>query len=175
LYLKELRDETHLSAEQAGAQAPARLSVSDGNCWRPQGYRQSPQVGPQAPVGLVELATARLGRLPDRRDFLRVQAGRRCAMPGFVLQIAPAPPVPSQPLVRVGFTVSRKVGNEVARNRVRRRLREIARMVIPGEARSDLDYVMVGRQGALTRDFADLRRELQEALKRLKALSVATP
>ena len=85
-------------------------------------------------------------------------------MPGFVLQIAPAPPVPSQPLVRVGFTVSRKVGNAVARNRVRRRLREIARMVIPGEARSDLDYVMVGRQGALTRDFADLRRELQEAL-----------
>jgi len=37
------------------------------------------------------LASARLGRLPNRRDFLRVQAGRRCAMPGFVLQIAPAP------------------------------------------------------------------------------------
>lgn len=96
-------------------------------------------------------------------------------MPGFVLQIAPAPAGPTHPLVRVGFTVSRKVGNAVARNRVRRRLREIARMVIPDEARPDLDYVLVGRQGALARDFADMRRELQEALKRLKALSVGTP
>jgi ribonuclease P protein component len=123
------------------------------------------------------LAAARLGRLPNRRDFLRVQAGRRCAMPGFVLQIAPADR--PQPLVRVGFTVSRKVGNAVARNRVRRRLREIAGMVIPGEARADLDYVLVGRQAALARDFGALRQELLEALKRLKALApgdvVATP
>lgn len=94
-------------------------------------------------------------------------------MPGFVLQIAP-PDMP-QPVVRVGFTVSRKVGNAVARNRVRRRLREIAGMVIPNQARADLDYVLVGRQAALVRDFAALRQELQEALRRLKALAVATP
>jgi ribonuclease P protein component len=121
------------------------------------------------------LATARLGRLPNRRDFLRVQAGRRCAMPGFVLQAAPAPAELSLPSVRVGFTVSRKVGNAVARNRVRRRLREVARMVIPAQARADLDYVLVGRQAALARDFAALRQELFEALKRLKALALATP
>jgi ribonuclease P protein component len=48
-------------------------------------------------------------------------------------------------------------------------------MVIPGEARPDLDYVLVGRQAALARDFGALRQELQEALKRLKALAVATP
>lgn len=77
--------------------------------------------------------------------------------------------------VRVGFTVSKKVGNAVVRNRVRRRLREIARQVIPGQARPDLDYVLVGRQGALGRDFAVMRQELVEALKRLKALAVATP
>ena len=96
-------------------------------------------------------------------------------MPGFVLQAAPVPAELALPSVRVGFTVSRKVGNAVARNRVRRRLREIARMVIPGQARPGLDYVLVGRQAALARDFATLREELVEALKRLKALNVATP
>lgn len=94
-------------------------------------------------------------------------------MPGFVLQVASVPTDMHLPAIRVGFTVSRKVGNAVMRNRVRRRLREIARMVIPAEARSDLDYVLVGRQGAIARDFAALRRELLDALKRLKAL--ATP
>jgi len=95
-------------------------------------------------------------------------------MPGFVLQVAPVPADEPVPGVRVGFTVSRKVGNAVVRNRVRRRLREVARLVI-GQARPDLDYVLVGRQGALTRDFKILQQELVEALKRLKALSLATP
>lgn len=94
-------------------------------------------------------------------------------MPGFVLQLAPADQ--PYPAARVGFTVSRKVGNAVVRNRVRRRLREIARMIIPEQARPDLDYVLVGRQGAISRDFVVLRQELVEALKRLKALAVATP
>jgi ribonuclease P protein component len=96
-------------------------------------------------------------------------------MPGFVLQAAPVPPDLASPAIRVGFTVSRKVGNAVVRNRVRRRLREVARLEIPGQARPDLDYVLVGRQAALARDFSALRQELHEALKRLKALAVATP
>ena len=96
-------------------------------------------------------------------------------MPGFVLQAAPVPADRPPPVVRVGFTVSKKVGNAVVRNRVRRRLREIARQVIPEHARPDLDYVLVGRQAALARDFAQLREELIEALRRLKALAVATP
>ena len=96
-------------------------------------------------------------------------------MPGFVLQAAPIPADQPPPVVRVGFTVSKKVGNAVVRNRVRRRLREIARQVMPDQARADLDYVLVGRQGALERDFGQMRQELVEALKRLKALAVATP
>lgn len=95
-------------------------------------------------------------------------------MPGFVLQAAPAPADLASPVARVGFTVSRKVGNAVVRNRVRRRLREVARQIIPGRAQAGLDYVLVGRQGALKRDFAVLKDELVEALRRLKALSSAT-
>ena len=98
-------------------------------------------------------------------------------MPGFVLQMAPVPAELAGPAIRVGFTVSRKVGNAVVRNRVRRRLREIARQVIPQSARADHDSVRVGRQGARGRDFAAMRTELQEALRRLKALAApaATP
>jgi ribonuclease P protein component len=98
-------------------------------------------------------------------------------MPGFVLQTAPVPADLGGPAIRVGFTVSRKVGNAVVRNRVRRRLREIAREIIPHVARADHDYVLVGRQGAIGRDFLAMRAELQEALRRLKALAapLATP
>ncbi len=94
-------------------------------------------------------------------------------MPGFVLQTAPVPAEHAGPAIRVGFTVSRKVGNAVVRNRVRRRLREIAREIIPHTARADHDYVLVGRQGAIGRDFVAMKGELQEALRRLKVL--ATP
>jgi ribonuclease P protein component len=96
-------------------------------------------------------------------------------MPGFVLQAAPVPVNQPSPAVRVGFTVSKKVGNAVVRNRVRRRLREIARQIIPEHARADLDYVLIGRQAATERDFTLMRRDLMEALGRLKALAVATP
>jgi ribonuclease P protein component len=101
-------------------------------------------------------------------------------MPGFVVQVAPVPAELARAdlerhLIRVGFTVSRKVGNAVVRNRVRRRLREVARLVIPARARPDLDYVLVGRQAALGREFAKLHEELMQALKRLRALAVATP
>ena len=75
----------------------------------------------------------------------------------------------------MGFTVSRKVGNAVVRNRVRRRLREVARLVIAAQARGDLDYVLIGRQAAFRRDFAALQRDLLKALEKLRALSVATP
>ena len=95
-------------------------------------------------------------------------------MPGFVLQAAPVPADLPRSAIRVGFTVSKRVGIAVERNRVRRRLREMARMIMPAQACPDLDYVLVGRQAALARDFATMRGELVEALKRLKALVVAT-
>jgi ribonuclease P protein component len=108
---------------------------------------------------------ARPGRLTQRAEYLRVRrAGRRFATPGLVLQAAPAP---GQAGFRVGFTVSRQVGNAVSRNRARRRLKAAARIVFPPHAASGLDYVVIGRQGTLTRPFLLLAGDMEQALHRL--------
>ena len=113
----------------------------------------------------------RLGRLPQRADFLRLQAaGRKHVTPGFILQTAERPAaagIGSDP--RVGFTVTKRIGNAVVRNRVRRRLRALAREILVPSGRSDLDYVLIGRQDALRRDYATMADELRRALRRLKA------
>lgn len=71
------------------------------------------------------------------------------------------------PLKRIGFTVSRKVGNAVTRNRMRRRFRALARAVVPVHGYSGSDHVMIGRAGGIERDFALLRQELERALRRV--------
>jgi ribonuclease P protein component len=71
-------------------------------------------------------------------------------------------------VVRVGFTCSKKIGNAVARNRAKRRLRAVARAVLPCAARPGWDYVLVGRPGAtIERDFAALRADLARALTQI--------
>ena len=72
--------------------------------------------------------------------------------------------------MRVGFTVSRKVGNAVARNRARRRLRAAVDQVIPTRARPGHDFVVIGRAATLTRPFNALVGDLTTALQRLDAL-----
>lgn len=71
--------------------------------------------------------------------------------------------------MRVGFTTSRKVGNAVARNRARRRLREVARIVLPADAAPGRDYVLIGRPETLVRPFLELLADLRAALRRLGA------
>ena len=74
------------------------------------------------------------------------------------------------PAVNVGFTCSKKIGNAVMRNRAKRRLREVARDVLPGKARPGWDYVLVGKpEGTIARDFFDMRRDLIAALAKLHA------
>ena len=116
---------------------------------------------------------ANLGRLKRRSEFLRVAGARRkWAAPGLVLQVrvrdlAPAGASISGP--RVGFTVSRKVGNAVVRNRARRRLRAVAEQVMPGSAKPEYDYVIIARAATPSRPFAELRGDLEGALRRLGA------
>ena len=111
--------------------------------------------------------TAGLITLTQRADFLRAAQARRQPTPGFLLQARPRRAGETAPAdaVRVGFTCSKKLGNAVARNRAKRRLREIARLVLPGRARPGWDYVLVGRPGTTaTRDFAQLQADLVRAL-----------
>jgi ribonuclease P protein component len=110
-------------------------------------------------------------RLRRRAQFQRVAAvGRRCALPGLVLQVARRDPGASQGgAIGVGFTVSRKVGGAVTRNRARRRLKAIAHQVLPDCARADRDYVLIGRAGTVKRPYAALVNDLTVALQQLRA------
>lgn len=146
------------------------------------------------PVATPRVALSRLKR---RRDFLRVAAARRkWVTPGLILQVAPTPPAdraldpqgpqrtempsglagatsppaatePAPPPARVGFTVSKKVGNAVARNRARRRLRAAADEILPMLAEAGMDYVIIGRTGTLDRPYADLLADMRTAAKRV--------
>ncbi len=117
-----------------------------------------------------------LGRLRQRSEYLRVAgANRKSARPGLVLQAARSPvpdetaarPKKAEAGLRVGITVSRKVGNAVARNRARRRLRAVARETLPGQAKHGHDYVLVGRKGTLSRPYDALLGDLEGALAKL--------
>ncbi|MGE0154014.1 MAG: ribonuclease P protein component [Reyranellaceae bacterium] len=107
--------------------------------------------------------------LPRRADFLRVAATRRrCVTPGLILQVAPLPDSErARTPLRVGYTASRRVGNAVARNRCKRRLREAVRQVMPSHAREGMDYVLIAREDTAARPFDQLLGDLREALRRL--------
>jgi ribonuclease P protein component len=105
-----------------------------------------------------------MNRLRQRADFLATASGARVTTPGFIVQGRNRED--SGPC-RVGFTVSKKVGAAVERNRVRRRLRELVRRNGAPLMQPRCDYVLVGRRVALSRDFRAMGEELEGALKRL--------
>ncbi|WP_244974436.1 ribonuclease P protein component [Gluconobacter cerinus] len=104
------------------------------------------------------------GRLKKRPQFLRVAGkGRKVATPGMVVQMLQDD---SQPDSRVGFTVTKKVGNSVIRNRTKRRLREALRLVAREEGLPSGDFVLIGRDGTRRREFPLLQDDLRKALRK---------
>lgn len=77
------------------------------------------------------------------------------------------------PPMRLGITVTKKVGNAVRRNRIRRRLRAVAAEILPSQARAGYDYVLIGRAATLTRPYPDLLVDLGRALTRLRVRNSA--
>jgi ribonuclease P protein component len=107
-----------------------------------------------------------LERLRQRADFLAAATGSRAPASGFVLQALQRR---EDGPVRIGFTVSKKVGNSVERNRVRRRLREVVRLSQSATLRPGHDYVLIGRRAALRMPFERLVEDFSRALDRLQA------
>lgn len=106
-----------------------------------------------------------LSIIRKRADFLAANRGIRVARPGFVLLAHPNGGLGK----RFGVTVTKKIGNAVVRNRMKRRFRELLRATLPDAGLADHDHVLIGREGGVERDFALMKDELVAALARAAA------
>jgi ribonuclease P protein component len=153
-----MSDEAHLPAEQPRPQAAPRVPQPHGDSRRPQGAELAPGARPQE--------AERLTTLKKRADFLAANAGLRTTTPGFILLVRDRKD--SDMSMRVGFTVTKKIGGAVVRNRMKRRFRALAREIVLAKGLAGSDHVMIGRANGIERDFGLLRSELSQALDRLR-------
>ncbi len=102
--------------------------------------------------------------LTRRADFLAANSGMRNARTGFVLLTRPN----GGHGIRFGITVTKKIGNAVVRNRMKRRFRELLRAALPTQGLADHDHVLIGRAGGVERDFHQMAEELAKALARAR-------
>ena len=103
--------------------------------------------------------------LKKRADYLAANRGRRAPMPGFVLLVRPRGD--GDESVRLGITVTKKIGNAVVRNRMKRRFRALAAELLPVAGVPGADHVLIGRSGGIERDFGLLQAELRKALAKV--------
>ena len=124
--------------------------------------------------------TAKLGKLTNRKQFQNISArGEKWVTPGFVLQMnvqkSGENDQNQKKQIRIGYTVGRKVGGAVTRNRVKRRLRAVVANVFSCCGRPERDYVLIGRRSAYYRPFKLLVSDMKRALEKLDAhISIPT-
>lgn len=111
--------------------------------------------------------------LKKRKDYLRTQGGRKWRAPSFTLTMRAreSSEQAGESVIRFGCTVTKRIGNAVRRNRVKRRLREAIRLAAPQNAHAGFDYVVIARDTALDAPFGDIVEEMQTALQRVHASS----
>lgn len=113
-----------------------------------------------------DIPAFKIARLKKRPDFLACAQAPACARGAVLVQ---ARSRDDQPLVRAGFTATKRIGGAVERNRAKRRLREAARLLLPLHGRAGHDYVFVARGGVVTRPWDRLLDDVKTALLRLAA------
>lgn len=120
--------------------------------------------------------TSKLGRLKKRSEFLYVRNGLYSAKGGVVVQMRENS---RRSGIGVGFTATKKIGNAVTRNRAKRRLREVARALLPELGRPGHDYVLIARNSTTAREWSDLLDDTRKALitlsKRASSAQGKTP
>jgi ribonuclease P protein component len=167
---KDYAHEAHLPAEQSRPRPSSRFpSAHVHSCW-PCHSERSPRTWPQEAVGLSQSAmTDRASRgysvITKRSDFLAANRGKRYATPGFVLLVFDRRD--DDPAKRLGITITKKVGNAVIRNRMRRRFRALAMELLGELGKAGADHILIGRDAGIERDFGDLRAEMTKALTKL--------
>jgi ribonuclease P protein component len=166
---KDYSHEAHFSAEQSRACPSPRFSPPHVDSRWPQHPERSPRAWPQEAVGLITQTADRDMRgysiIKKRSDFLAANRGKRYATPGFVLLVSDRRD--EDPEIRLGITITKKVGNAVVRNRMRRRFRELAREMLANKGKAGADHVFIGRDGGIEKDFAELRADMARALDKL--------
>jgi ribonuclease P protein component len=111
--------------------------------------------------------------IAQRADFLACNKGRRQPMPGFVLLMRPRED--GDATMRIGITVTKKIGNAVVRNRMKRRFRALARELLPTSGISGADHVLIGRSDGVEREYSKLRAELSKALSKITQAPLSRP
>lgn len=119
------------------------------------------------------MAHSTILRMKKRRDFLAAAKGHKVVTTTLVLQARPLDEKDSASPARVGFTVTKKAGNAVVRNRIRRRLRAAADVLMPENVQPGWDYVLIGREKTKEESFDIILRDLRYAIRKTAKLEAA--